>query len=108
VAGSCEHGNETSGSIKGREFFALLSVLLASPERLYSMNLDSLFVRVNETDDLVKYTSQLQEPVNTVTNCWFVFLEMRSSIYAQFCKVTHPASDTGCLRSEYLGCLWDV
>jgi hypothetical protein len=30
VAGSCEHGNEPSGSIKYGEFFDQLSVLLAS------------------------------------------------------------------------------
>jgi hypothetical protein len=29
VAGSCEHGNEPSGSIKGGEFLDYLSVLLA-------------------------------------------------------------------------------
>jgi hypothetical protein len=30
VAGSCEHGNEHSGSIKGGEFLDQLSVLLDS------------------------------------------------------------------------------
>jgi hypothetical protein len=37
VAGFCEHGNEPSGSIKGREFLDWLSVLLASQEGLCSM-----------------------------------------------------------------------
>jgi hypothetical protein len=34
VAGSCEHGNEPSDSIKFGEFLDYLSVLLASQERL--------------------------------------------------------------------------
>jgi hypothetical protein len=42
VAGSCEHGNETSGSIKCGEFLDWLNVLLASQERLCSMELVSL------------------------------------------------------------------
>jgi hypothetical protein len=32
VAGSCEHGNEPSGFIKGREFLDKLSKLLASQD----------------------------------------------------------------------------
>jgi hypothetical protein len=44
VAGSCEHGNEPSGSIKCGEFLDWLSVLLASQEGLCSMEL----VKVNE------------------------------------------------------------
>jgi hypothetical protein len=39
VAGSCEHGNEPSGSIKGGEFFGERSLLLASQEGLNSMEL---------------------------------------------------------------------
>jgi hypothetical protein len=39
VASSCEHGNEFSGSIKCGEFFDQLSVLVASQEGLYSMEL---------------------------------------------------------------------
>jgi hypothetical protein len=39
VAGSCEHGNESSGSIKCGEFLDWLSVLLASQEGLCSMEL---------------------------------------------------------------------
>jgi hypothetical protein len=34
MAGFCEHGNEPSGFIKGGEFLAYLSVLLASQEGL--------------------------------------------------------------------------
>jgi hypothetical protein len=34
VAGTCGHGNERSGSIKGEEFLEYLSVLLASQEQL--------------------------------------------------------------------------
>jgi hypothetical protein len=41
VAGSFEHGNEPSGSIKCGEFFDWLSVLLASQEGLCSMELVS-------------------------------------------------------------------
>jgi hypothetical protein len=41
VVGSCEHGNEPSGSIKRGEFLDLLSVLLASFEGLCSMELVS-------------------------------------------------------------------
>jgi hypothetical protein len=42
VAGFCEHGNEPSGSIKGREFLDQLSVLLSpSQEELSSMELVS-------------------------------------------------------------------
>jgi hypothetical protein len=41
VAGSCEHGNEPSGSIKCGEFLEQLSVLLVSQEGLCSMELDS-------------------------------------------------------------------
>jgi hypothetical protein len=41
VAGSCEHGNEPSGFIKCGEFLDLLSVLLASQQGLYSMELVS-------------------------------------------------------------------
>jgi hypothetical protein len=37
VAGSCEHGNEPSGSIKFGEFLDYLSVLLASKEGLCSI-----------------------------------------------------------------------
>jgi hypothetical protein len=39
VAGSCEHGNEPSGSIKCGEFLDYLSVLLASQEGPCSMEL---------------------------------------------------------------------
>jgi hypothetical protein len=39
VAGSCEHGNEPPGSIKCGEFLNQLSVLSASQEGLYSMEL---------------------------------------------------------------------
>jgi hypothetical protein len=39
VAGSYEHGNEPSGSIKCREFLDRLSVLLAYQEGLCSMEL---------------------------------------------------------------------
>jgi hypothetical protein len=41
VAGSCEHGNEPSGSIKFGELLDYLSVLLASEEELCSMELVS-------------------------------------------------------------------
>jgi hypothetical protein len=41
VAGSCEHGNEPSGSIKCREFLDYLNVLLASQEGLCSMEFGS-------------------------------------------------------------------
>jgi hypothetical protein len=37
VAGSCEHGDEPSGSIKRGKFLDQLSVLLASQEGLCSM-----------------------------------------------------------------------
>jgi hypothetical protein len=40
VAGSCEHGNKPSCSIKCREFLDRLSVLLASQEGLCSMELE--------------------------------------------------------------------
>jgi hypothetical protein len=41
VAGSCEHGNELSGSIKFGVFLDWLSVLLASQEGLCFMELVS-------------------------------------------------------------------
>jgi hypothetical protein len=41
VAGSCEHGDEPSGSIKCEEFLDYLSVLSASQEGLCSMELVS-------------------------------------------------------------------
>jgi hypothetical protein len=41
VAGSCEHGNEPSGSITCGESLDQLSVLLASQEGLCSMELVS-------------------------------------------------------------------
>jgi hypothetical protein len=41
VAGSCEHGDEPSGSIECGEFLDWLSILLASQEGLYSMELFS-------------------------------------------------------------------
>jgi hypothetical protein len=44
VAGSCEHGNEPSGSIKFGEFLDYLSLLLASQEGLCSMELVSCSV----------------------------------------------------------------
>jgi hypothetical protein len=37
LAGSCEHGNEPLGSIKGGEFLDNLELLLASQEGLCSM-----------------------------------------------------------------------
>jgi hypothetical protein len=45
VAGSCEHGNEPSASIKCGEFLDWLSVLLASQEGLCSMELVSWYVK---------------------------------------------------------------
>jgi hypothetical protein len=39
VAGSCDHFNRPSGSIKGGEFLDYLSVLLASQEELCCMEL---------------------------------------------------------------------
>jgi hypothetical protein len=44
VAGSCEHGNEPSGSIKCGEFLDYLSVLLGSQEEIYSLELGSLVI----------------------------------------------------------------
>jgi hypothetical protein len=41
VAGSCEHGNELFGSIKGRKFLKQLILLSASQEGLCSMELFS-------------------------------------------------------------------
>jgi hypothetical protein len=41
VASSYEHGNESSGSIRGGEFLNLMSDLLASEERLFSVELVS-------------------------------------------------------------------
>jgi hypothetical protein len=41
VAGSCEHGNEPSVSIKCGEFIGWLSMLLVSQEGLCSMELVS-------------------------------------------------------------------
>jgi hypothetical protein len=41
VTGSCEDGNEPSGSIKCGEFLDYLNVLLASEEGLCSMELVS-------------------------------------------------------------------
>jgi hypothetical protein len=41
MAGSCEHGNEPSGSIKCGEFSDTLSVILAFQEGLCSMELVS-------------------------------------------------------------------
>jgi hypothetical protein len=41
VAGSCEHGNEPSGSIECGEFLDWLSILVASQEGLCSMELGS-------------------------------------------------------------------
>jgi hypothetical protein len=41
VAGCCEYGDEPSGSIKCGEFLDWLSVLLASQEGLFSMELVS-------------------------------------------------------------------
>lgn len=41
MAGSCEYGNDASGSIEGREFFYQLSVLLTFKE-LRSMELRGL------------------------------------------------------------------
>jgi hypothetical protein len=43
VAGSCEHGNEPSVSIKCGEFLDWLSVLLGSQEGLCSMELVSYY-----------------------------------------------------------------
>jgi hypothetical protein len=43
VASSCEHGNESSGFIKGGKFFDYLSALLVSQEGLYSMELVTYF-----------------------------------------------------------------
>jgi hypothetical protein len=39
MAGSREHDNEPSGSIKGEEFLAQLSVLLASQEGFCTMEI---------------------------------------------------------------------
>jgi hypothetical protein len=41
VVGSCEHGNEFSGFIKGREISRLAELLLASQEGFLSMELVS-------------------------------------------------------------------
>jgi len=41
MAGSCEHGNEPSSSVKSRQSLYYLSGLLASQEGLYSMKLVS-------------------------------------------------------------------
>jgi hypothetical protein len=40
---SCEHGNETSGSVKGGEFLRSVEWLLASQEELSSVGLVSWF-----------------------------------------------------------------
>jgi hypothetical protein len=41
MANSCEHGNESSGSVKCGEFLDYLSVLLGSQEGLCSVELVS-------------------------------------------------------------------
>jgi hypothetical protein len=38
MAGSCEHGNEPFGSVKGREFLDYMSILLALQDGLCSMS----------------------------------------------------------------------
>jgi hypothetical protein len=42
MAGSCEHGNEPSGSIKDGKFLGYLSVLLANQEGLCSSYFNQL------------------------------------------------------------------
>jgi hypothetical protein len=46
VAGSCEHGDEPSGSIECGEFLDWLSVLVASQEGICSMELVSYIKRI--------------------------------------------------------------
>jgi hypothetical protein len=47
VAGLCEHGNETLGSITGREFLDYLSILLAPQKGLCSMELVMLLIYID-------------------------------------------------------------
>jgi hypothetical protein len=55
VAGSCEQGNEPSGSIKCEEFLDKLSVLLASQEGLCSMELVSWHDHISHVDMGMSY-----------------------------------------------------
>jgi hypothetical protein len=52
VAGSCQHGNEPSGSIKGWDFLDKLSVLLYSQGGLCSMEVVS-YDHILRTTDMI-------------------------------------------------------
>jgi hypothetical protein len=56
VAGSCEHGNEPSGSIKCGEFLDWLSVLLASEEELCFLELVIIIVIIIITKNVAYET----------------------------------------------------
>jgi hypothetical protein len=55
VAGSCEYGDEPSGSIKYGEFLDKLSIVLASQEGLYSMEIAGYYpsglTRIHDCED---------------------------------------------------------
>jgi hypothetical protein len=70
VAGSCEHGNEPSGSIKCGEFLDKLSVLLASQEGLCSMDLVS-WLKCDVINSLILFS---------------VFYNESAFTYKQHCK----------------------
>jgi hypothetical protein len=54
MAGSCEHGSEPSGSIKGGELLDQLSVLSVPQKGLYSMEFTSESSKTDEHTLLVK------------------------------------------------------
>jgi hypothetical protein len=64
MAGSCEHSNEPSCSIKRRDFLDYRSVLLASQKGLCSMELIALFL--NHSSYIVVSVS-----INSLALCVF-------------------------------------
>jgi hypothetical protein len=70
VAGSCEHGNETSGFIKGGEFLDYLSDYLASQEGLCSMELVPYRPRNPRREETASVYRREYENSGITVPCW--------------------------------------
>jgi hypothetical protein len=71
VAGSCEHGDEHSGSIKCGEFLDKLSVLLASQEGIVSMELELDFTHIPQI--LLWAKPKVVEHIKKSTEFYFTY-----------------------------------
>jgi hypothetical protein len=92
VSGSCEHGDEPSGSIKFKKFLHKLSVLIASQEGLCSMELVTVAQLVKKLPGTYETLSRLLPDEPSPPHLSFMLI---LSSHAHYLTVSHVLAPTG-------------